>query len=245
MKTNYLFGKKSLQDALNNNLSISHVYLQDNDPSLIGQLKIKRIPYSFEKINFFDRVAKEKKHQGIAFILECSNKLITLNDLIDNLNAKPTAVVLILDSIQDVGNMGAILRSADVFAIDAVIYKKDHQINPFCETIIKTSTNAISYLNLCEVTNLNDTIEKLKKNNFWFYATCFENDSAPYYEQKFPNKTAFIFGNENTGISKLVIKNSDHKIYIPQYGHIQSLNVSVAVGIILSFYRMVKLPGKF
>lgn len=244
MKTNFIFGRKNLQDALNNNLSISHVYLKDYDNSFIPQLKIKRIPYSFKDSIFFNNLTKEKKHQNIAFILECSNKLISLNELISKLDNKDNAIILILDSIQDAGNMGAILRSADAFAVDAIIFKKNNQIDPFSETIIKTSTNAISYLTLCEVINLNDAIQKLKQHNFWFYATCFENDSVPYYSQKFPNKTAFIIGNENHGISSLVIKNSDVKIYIPQYGHVQSLNVSVATGIILSFYKTSKLIEK-
>lgn len=244
MKTNFIFGRKNLQDALNNNLSISHVYLKDYDNSFIPQLKTKRIPYSFKDNIFFNNLTKEKKHQNIAFILECSNKLISLNELISKLDNKDNAIILILDSIQDAGNMGAILRSADAFAVDAIIFKKNNQIDPFSETIIKTSTNAISYLTLCEVTNLNDAIQKLKQHNFWFYATCLKNDSVPYYSQKFPNKTAFIIGNENNGISSLVIKNSDVKIYIPQYGHVQSLNVSVATGIILSFYKTSKLIEK-
>ena len=76
MKTNFIFGRKNLQDALNNNLSISHVYLKDYDNSFIPQLKIKRIPYSFKDNIFFNNLTKEKKHQNIAFIFLADSKLI-------------------------------------------------------------------------------------------------------------------------------------------------------------------------
>lgn len=237
MKENYLFGKKSLLDAIDNKLKIKTVFLLNDNQYMIEILKKHHINYQFKNKQFFYSITENKNNQFIVFILEKVNTPIVFNELLKKLDNQQNSLVLILDEIQDIGNLGAILRSADAFAVDAVIYKKHHQADLLNENIIKTSTNAISYLTICEVTNLNRAVEELKKHKFWIYASCLDSNAKIYNQQNYSNKTAFIVGNENKGISPLLLKNSDIKIYIPQLGHVQSLNVSVATGIILADYR--------
>jgi len=166
LKPVYLFGKKALEDAINNHLEFEMVYLTVNQQQLIKLLKSNNILYQIVNANFFNNLTNVKKTQDVAFILKQTNHPIDLKVLLEQLAKKDKALILMLDEIQDLGNLGAILRTADAFNVDAVIYKSNNQANPFNEIVIKTSTNAVSYLTLCEVTNLNQAIEKLKNNGF-------------------------------------------------------------------------------
>lgn len=236
MQHKFLFGKNALLDAINNHLPIDIVYLLENNTNLINLLKTNKINFQIKNKHFFNELNISKEHQGIVFNLKINNKPIEINQLISDLASKEKSLILILDEIQDVGNFGAILRSADAFNVDAIIYKKNNQADPFNDVVVKTSTNAVSYLTLCEVANLSNVIEKLKNIGYWVYASALDKNATSYNKIDFANKSVFIVGNEQKGVSPLVIKNSDITMYIPQYGHVQSLNVSVATGILLAQY---------
>lgn len=242
MKSKYIFGKKALLDAINNNLNIEHVFILKNSFFDTSILEKNKINYSYKELSFFSQNNFYKK-ETIAFTINKSNNLLSFEELAKKLDKLDDALVLILDEIQDAGNMGAILRSADAFGVDAIIFKKNNQVSPFHTIAIKNSTNAVSYLTFCEVTNISQTIEKLKKMNFWIYSSSLTSTSHSYSDEQYPNKTVFIVGNENNGVSKLVQQKSDSLIHINQYGNVQSLNVSVATGILLSFFR-IKHPKK-
>lgn len=237
MNNKYLFGKKALLDAIDNNLKITNVYLSRKDNSIITTLQKNKINFEIKDSKFLNLISNNLNHQGVVFSINFINKPISINELIDKLKFNSNALILILDEIHDVGNLGAILRSADAFSVDAVIYKKNNQANPLNEIVIKTSTNAVSYLTLCETANLNNAIEKLKNIGFWVYASCLNNKSISYKSINYADKSVIVVGNEQKGISPLIIKNSDFIINIPQFGHVQSLNVSVATGILLSEFR--------
>lgn len=243
MKTTYLFGKKALEDAINNHLDLHVVYLTQNQQQLIARLKQLNINYQIKPKAFLDSLVKDKKSQDVVFVVDTPNKPISLNELLQKLANQPKVLILMLDEIQDLGNLGAILRTANGFGVDAVIYKKDHQADPFNEVVIKTSTNAVSYLTLCETANLSLAIDKLKKSGFWIYVSCLDKNSSSYHTQNYPDKSVIVVGNEYKGVSSLVIKNSDIKIHIPQCGQVQSLNVSVATGILLADYRLKQNRG--
>ena len=228
------YGKKSLRDALENNLDIKNIYLTNKNVSFIKTFNINNAKVNIVDESFFSNV-KSINHQFIAYEIEKKN--INLNDLLIYLKELETSIVLIVDSIEDPRNFGSILRSCDAFKIDAVFYKKHNQ-SPINDLVVTISKGATNYLNTCEVSNLNNLIENLKKLNFWIYSTTLSNNSIPYYKEKYPSKICIVVGNENTGISNLVVKNSDVLIHIPMLGKVQSLNVSVATGIILSYIRM-------
>lgn len=233
---NYLFGKKALFDAINNHLQIDRVYLLNSKCFDVKLLELHRIRYEFKNIYFFN-VFNEHRKCNVVFKLEKSKNNVNFKDVIKDVQNKEDVLILILDSIQDVGNLGGILRSADAFGVDFVIYKKNNQADPFNPAVIKTSTNAISYLKMCEVSNLNYALEQLKEIGVWIYASAIDRQSISYLNEKYTKKTAIILGNENCGVSSLLKKNSDQIIHIPQIGHVQSLNVSVAAGILLANYR--------
>ena len=177
-----------------------------------------------------DRLAGHSKHQG--FAAEISNLgFLSEKDIIPRLKNLTTSRVLILDSIQDPRNLGACLRSALAFEFDAVIINKDGS-SPINEYVFKTSVGAILNLNIFYVTNLSRSINTLKDIGFWVLGLDGHGEGS-IFSEKFSLKTAVVLGSEGSGIRKLVKENCDHLIKIPISNKVESLNISVAAGIIM------------
>jgi 23S rRNA (guanosine2251-2'-O)-methyltransferase len=140
-------------------------------------------------------------------------------------------LLLILDSIQDTHNVGAIIRSAECSGVDGIIITK-HNSAPINETVLKTSAGAAEHVKICPVSNLAQTLKELKENGYWIIGSSLDN-SKPYTEVDYKMPVALIVGNEEKGIRKLTADNCDILVRIPMKGKIQSLNVSVAAGILL------------
>lgn len=145
-----------------------------------------------------------------------------------------SALVLLLDHIEDPQNFGAILRSADVFACDLVIAPKRRSA-PLSEAAVRASAGAAAHVPLAWVPNLAEALRRLKKAGFWSYAADMGGEPLPAAE--LPAKTALVLGNEGEGVSKLVGEECDGSLAIPQAGHVDSLNVSAAAAVLLYEYR--------
>jgi len=167
--------------------------------------KLKELA-SKRNIKIFYTNKKIDNSQGVAVYISNFDYYKDFDEAYEELASKDKSVVLILDEIQDPRNFGA---------------------------IIKTSTGAIEYVNISKVTNLSDTINKLKKLDYWVYGAAGEA-SINYNEEDYPNKIVLVLGNEGSGIRKKVREHCDKLIKIPMFGQINSLNVSVASGILLS-----------
>ena len=136
-----------------------------------------------------------------------------------------------MDKLNDPNNLGAIIRSCDAFSVDAVIIPNKNSIG-ITDTVVKVSTGAIFHVPVVTVSNINQAIEKLKKNNFWIIGTdASANQSIS--EIKFDRNFALVIGSEGYGISNLVAKNCDYLVKIPMTGHVNSLNASVSAGIMI------------
>lgn len=151
-------------------------------------------------------------------------------DVIRDLESKESALVLVLDGIEDPQNFGAILRSADQFGVDAVISPKRGaaSLGPGAQA---ASSGAHAWVTRCSVPNLVRALEALKKAGFWVYGADPEGSPLPGFT--FPEKTALVLGSEGRGLGRLVRETCDGLVGIPTQGHIDSLNVSVAAGILL------------
>ena len=134
-------------------------------------------------------------------------------------------------------NLGAILRSADQFGADLVLIPERRSVQAN-ETVVRVSSGAAQYVPLSVVTNLSREIKTLKDNGFWIYGADMAGENS--YETRFAKKSAIVMGSEGSGISQLVRKNCDYIVSIPMQGHIDSLNVSVAAGILLYEFRRPK-----
>ena len=175
-----------------------------------------------------------QNHKGAVLVIEQSKSLlnkISIEALIASVKDKKNSLVLILDGISDCHNMGSIIRSAEQFAIDAVIVPKHDSAGGDESTILKTSAGAASWMKIIEVSNISSTISLLKDEGFWIFASDMAGQSL--YNLKFPEKVAIVMGSEGSGISRLAKKNCDVVISIPTFGRIDSLNVSVAAGIFI------------
>ena len=182
------------------------------------------------KIKYSDK--REENSQGIIAYIENYDYYMEFGEFQEKLVREEKSVVLILDGIQDPRNFGALIRSAEAFGISGIIIP-DRRAVDINETVVKTSTGAIEHVPIIKVTNLSQTMERLKKLDFWIYGA--EADGAKYYyEEKYPNKTALVLGSEGFGIKNKIKENCDILIKIPMKGKINSLNVSVAGGILLS-----------
>ena len=187
---------------------------------------------SKRNIKIFYTGKKIENSQGVAVYMSNFEYYKEFDEVYENLARKDKSLILILDEIQDPRNFGAIIRSAEVFKVDLIIIPERNSVR-INETVVKTSTGAIEYVDIVKVTNLSDTINKLKKLDYWVYGATGEA-TMNYNEESYPDKVALVLGNEGSGIRKKVREHCDKLIKIPMYGKINSLNVSVATGILLS-----------
>ncbi len=224
---NILFGKKAILDALNNNIKLTVVKCIQ----LPNELKNYHLNVEYVKPNFFNQF-KEVNHQNIIAIAENAIKHISLEELIQKSQKQTNMHILMIDENEDPRNFGSIIRSAASFDIDAIIYKNKNQA-PINDLVIKASMGAVYSTCFVKVANLNQSIDKLKEAGFWIYATGLTDKAQPLSKTKFDNKSVIIVGNENKGVSDLTLKKSDFIVKIEMGNKVQSLNISVATGIVL------------
>ncbi|MGL4403119.1 MAG: 23S rRNA (guanosine(2251)-2'-O)-methyltransferase RlmB [Fusobacteriaceae bacterium] len=200
--------------------------LKDEKVKLIKQLASER------NIKIYITDKKRENSQGVEAIVIEHDYYKDFGAFMEKLAGSEKAIVLVLDGIQDPRNFGALIRSAEIFGVKGIIIPERNAVK-INETVIKTSTGAIEYVDIVKVTNISEALEKLKKIGFWVYGA--EGDGKKfYYEEKYPKYTALVMGSEGFGIRKKVKDNCDVLVKIPMHGKINSLNVSVAGGIILS-----------
>lgn len=191
------------------------------DQEIIKKIKENNLKYIITDSKIMDKMLKN--NQGI--IVEISDYEYKTLDVIEN-----DSLVLMLDHLEDPHNFGAIIRSCEARGVKNIIIPKDRsvQVN---ETVMKTSTGALERVNIIMVSNLVNTINKLKEKGYFIYAA--EADGTDYKKVSYADKVCLIIGSEGFGISKIVRNNSDEIISIPMKGKVNSLNASVSAGILL------------
>ncbi|EFF41529.1 23S rRNA (guanosine(2251)-2'-O)-methyltransferase RlmB [Mycoplasmopsis alligatoris] len=224
MKKLIMCGKNSVVDAYNNNWPIEKVFLLHEQNKKF--FKNAKFPVEVIRKEKMEEWTNEN-HQGfLATIKEINYS--NLNSLIID---KPK-LVLVLDHIQDPHNLGAIIRSANAAGVKHIILPRDRsaEIN---STVIKVSSGGFIGIKFIRVNSVSATINFLKNNNFWVYASALDKKAQAYNQVSYSEQVALIVGNEGNGVSKSTLNMADQKIYIEQFGTVQSLNVSVATGILL------------
>ncbi|MFP3042679.1 23S rRNA (guanosine(2251)-2'-O)-methyltransferase RlmB [Treponema primitia] len=177
-----------------------------------------------------DRLAPD--HRGIALYTEDTGAgyEVTLASFLLSLEDRKDALVVILDEVTDPHNYGAILRSCDQFGVDLVI-TRTRRIAKYAEIVSKTSAGADSWVPVAETANLPRAMESLKEAGFWIYGADMGGD--PVWSKDLRGRTAIILGGEGTGITRLLKEKCDAVVAVPSRGRIDSLNVSVAAGVLL------------
>ncbi len=150
--------------------------------------------------------------------------------------------VLALDCIQDPRNLGAILRSAWAAGFDPVLLSRERSA-PLTGTVVQSSAGAASHLHLCQVTNMANGLKQLQQTGFWIYGAVASSAGRVLYEQNLDGRVVVVIGNEGRGIRRLIKKQCDHLVTIPMVPGVESLNASVAAGIIL--FEVVRQQGEW
>ena len=228
-------GRNNVKEILKNfkkNFGIKKAILQNNfnESDILSLLKSRNVSIKYEEKAKMDALAKNN-HQGV--ILEIGDyNYASIDDIIEN---KDTCKIVILDHLEDPHNLGAIVRTVEASGIDGIILPLNRSVS-VNETVMKTSVGTLYDVKICQVTNLNNTIKYLKKKGFWIYGA--DMDGESYSNITFAPKSCLIIGNEGNGIARIIRESCDYIVSIPMYGKVNSLNASVAAGILI--YEMVK-----
>ena len=213
----YVYGKNVAKDI---NSKIEKVYVSNNfkDKEILKNIKA---PIVYVDKNKLDKMV-DGVHQGIVLkIADYEYKDIS------ELNSD---IVVMLDHLEDPHNFGAIIRTCEAAGIKDIIIPRDRSVK-VNSTVMKTSAGCLDRVNIYEVTNLVQTINYLKKNNYWVIGT--DMEGTDYKKIDYKGKIVIIIGNEGSGISRLVKESCDFIATIPMQGEVNSLNASVAAGIII------------
>ena len=229
---NIIYGRNAVKEALKTH-RVKSIFMSEkvSDDVLLNLIKKEKIIPKYVTNNELTSLSSGGVHQGVVALIK-PYTYYSLSDLDKFIEGVVNPTVVILDGINDTHNMGAILRCLDIFGVSALIVSNHHQV-PLNATVAKSSAGAINYVPVIMVSNINQTLLKLKEKGFWIVAAD-GSASISYHDIKYDFPTALIIGSEGEGISKLVLKNSDYIVKIPEKGHINSLNASVATGILLS-----------
>lgn len=161
--------------------------------------KIKRLA-SERNIKIFYTDKKRENSQGVVVHVSDYDYYVDFGEFLEKIAPMEKSIVLILDEIQDPRNFGALIRSAEVFGVKGIIIPERNAVR-INETVVKTSTGAIEYVDIVKVTNISDAISKLKKLDYWVYGAEGEG-SKDYSQEKYPSRTALVLGSEGNGIRK-------------------------------------------
>ncbi len=230
-----IIGRKPVLEVINSDKSVEQIILRYGQKGgIISAIRIaakkRKIKISEISPKKFDEIITSKNSQGVAAKIS-ERKYVSLDELIFQSKVKQFPLLLILEEIQDVHNLGAILRTAECADVDGVIITKRNSA-PLNETVAKISAGAVEHLKICQISNITQTIEILKQNGYWIFGSSLKN-AVEYSSLDYKRPSVLIIGNEQKGIRRLTSENCDHLINIPMEGKIQSLNVSVAAGVIL------------
>ena len=231
--TDLIYGLHAVTEALNGDL-VNKLYVQEdlrgkNVEKIKELARIKKVNISWTPKTELNKLTENGVHQG--FMARVSEfAYADLATLLPELAEKAEATILILDELTDPHNLGSISRTADATGVDAIIIPK-HRAVGITPTAVKASTGALQHVPVVRVTNLSQTLDKLKSAGFWIFGT--DMDGTVYSKWNTKGKIALIIGNEGHGIGQNLKKQVDEMITIPMVGHVQSLNASVAASILM------------
>lgn len=182
-----------------------------------------------------DQLSQTGHHQGV--VAQCAAyDYVEVDDILNKAREKgEDPFIIILDNIEDPHNLGAIIRTANLAGAHGVIIPKNRAVG-LTATVARTSAGALNYTPVAKVTNIGRTIEDLKKEGIWF--ACADMDGQIMYKQNLTGPIGIVIGNEGDGVSRIVKEKCDYICAIPMKGDIDSLNASVAAGVLM--YEVVR-----
>ncbi len=237
---NYIEGRNAVLEAYRSGKTIDKLFVLDGCQD--GPIKsITREARKHDSIiNYIskerlDQMSETGKHQGVIAV-SAAYSYAEVEDILQIARDKgEDPFVFILDGIEDPHNLGAIIRTANLAGAHGVIIPKRRAVG-LTPTVAKTSAGAINYTPVAKVTNISNTIKELKEQGMWF--VCADMGGTEMYDLNLTGSIGLVIGNEGEGVSKLVEENCDMVASIPMKGDIDSLNASVAAGVLA--YEIVR-----
>lgn len=236
-----VIGRNAVIEALKGDRTIETLYiantkLEGSINIIVGLAKEKRVLIKEVDKRKLDSMCNGATHQGVIAKVT-PYKYSEVSDILALAEERgESPFIIILDEVEDPHNLGSIVRTAELFGVHGIIIPKRRSAS-VSATVYKSSVGAIEHVKIAKVTNLNATIEDLKQKGIWIYGADIRAEEYSY-QVDFSGPCAVIIGNEGRGISKLTVQKCDKLIKIPMVGKINSLNASVAGGIIM--YEVLK-----
>ena len=231
---NKIEGRNAVLEALRAGKPIDKLYVLDGCPdgpvrTIIREAKKGDTIINYVKKERLDQLSETGHHQGV-IAMAASYEYATVEDILEKAREKGEApFIFVVDNIEDPHNLGAMIRTANLAGAHGVIIPKRRAVG-LTPTVARTSAGAINYTPVAKVTNLKQTMEQLKKEGMWF--VCADMDGTPYYQMDLKGPMGLVIGNEGEGVSRLIKETCDFVASIPMKGDIDSLNASVAAGVL-------------
>lgn len=233
-------GRNAVMEAFRAGKPIDKIFVLDgcqDGPvtSIKREAKKKDVMIKYVTKERLDQISETGKHQGV-IAYAAAYEYAELEDIFDKAKAKgEDPFVVILDNIEDPHNLGAIIRTANLAGAHGVIIPKNRAVG-LTATVARTSAGALNFTPVVKVTNISQTIQTLKERGLWF--VCADMGGTEMYKLNLKGPIGLVIGNEGSGVSRLVRENCDMVASIPMKGDIDSLNASVAAGVLA--YEIVR-----
>ncbi len=224
----YIYGKNIVYEKLKNkDKDLLEVFIISNKHKDIETLaKQNNVKITFVKKQEIEKMV-DGNHQGVV----ASVKEFEYSQLEDIISSKQYPLILMLDQIEDPHNFGAIIRTAAAVGVDGIVILNRRSVG-VTPTVVKTAAGALDHVQIVQVNNLKRTIETLKNQGYWIVGSDLR-DAVDYREIDYKMKTVLVMGSEGNGMSRLVRESCDFIAKIPIVNDVESLNVSVATGVLL------------
>lgn len=226
-------GRNSVYELLKTDKEIDKILVQkdlkdDASKRLINVIRSHKIKVQIVDKYVIEKESESKRSQGfIAYVSDY--KYFEVEDIIDGAKDKD-GIIVILNEVLDPHNLGSIIRVCECAGVDGIIIGKDRSAS-VNDTVMRISSGALNHVKVARVTNINNTIELLKNNGYWVYGA--ELGGETIYNSNLNGKLCLVIGGEDSGVKRLTKEKCDGIISIPMFGKVNSLNASVACGIVV------------
>lgn len=234
-------GRNSVLELLESNKDINKIFITKGEKhgsinKIIAKAKDRNVIIVEKDKRKIDEMAQNENHQGVIAIVP-PFEYCEIEDILEKAKQKnEDPFIIILDGIEDPHNLGSIIRTAETAGVHGIIIPKRRAV-AVNSTVNKASAGAVEHMKIARVTNITDSIQRLKDEGLWICGTDINTDKY-YYNQDLTGPLGIVIGNEGSGMSDKVRKNCDFNVKIPMKGKVTSLNASVSAGIII--YEVVK-----
>ncbi len=232
--TRFLAGVHPVREALRAQRPLDKILIAKGTAGpriqeIVDLCRTASIPIRFESREVLDRTSKGVPHQGV-IAFGAAHHYVELDAILDG-----AQLLVVLDGVEDPHNLGAIVRTAHAAGANAVIVP-ERRAAPLTETVDRAAAGALEYLPVARVTNISQTLDRLKQRGFWIYGLD-ERGTELYHQTTFASPTVIVLGSEGKGLHQNVQNHCDVLLRIPMAGEVSSLNVSVAAGVVLFEWR--------